>query len=174
MFEKTLENNPWNNIESIYEFQYFNCPSCSFKNKLKTLFIQHAYFTHPESTLTLQDIKDGSLDDISCLPWNYLENTNQRNDINSKTTTTNVKEFGLKKLEIAVPVPENNNKKISSSKKRRKNQFDNDNENSEDNIGKFAAVVQENIHHPESKKPRRVESNDNFSDLPAIVVPTIL
>ena len=40
--------NPWT-ISSIYELQYFNCLSCSYKNKSKQNFVDHAYECHPES-----------------------------------------------------------------------------------------------------------------------------
>ena len=62
--------NPWN-IQSIYELQYFNCPSCVFKNSLKQEFIDHAYEIHPESHDCLSKIKDNSLSDVTC-PWNEI------------------------------------------------------------------------------------------------------
>ena len=40
---KHKQQNPWN-IESIYDLQYFNCPSCTFKNKHKQEIIIHAYY----------------------------------------------------------------------------------------------------------------------------------
>ena len=55
--------NPWN-IESIYDFLYFNCPSCIFKNHLKQAFINHAYEMHPDSIEHLFKVNDGSLSDI--------------------------------------------------------------------------------------------------------------
>ena len=63
-------NNPWN-IQSIYQLQYFNCPSCVFKNNSKQKFIIHAYEIHPESIDYLKNIDDKSLIDIS-LPWNVV------------------------------------------------------------------------------------------------------
>ena len=62
--------NPWN-INSIYELQYYNCPSCIFKNNSKQGIINHAYSCHPESIKFLSDINDGSLVDVSC-PWNAV------------------------------------------------------------------------------------------------------
>ena len=62
--------NPWN-INSIYELQYYNCPSCIFKNNSKQEIINHAYACHPESIKFLSDISDGSLVDVSC-PWNAV------------------------------------------------------------------------------------------------------
>ena len=55
--------NPWH-IESIYDLQYFNCPSCIFRNHSKQEFIDHAYEIHPDSIEHLFNIKDDSLEDI--------------------------------------------------------------------------------------------------------------
>ena len=65
--------NPWN-IESIYEFQYFNCPTCKFKNHSKQEFIDHAYNSHSEATEYLNNIKDGSIDDVSVPNISNLSN----------------------------------------------------------------------------------------------------
>ena len=62
--------NPWN-VQSIFEFQYFNCPSCDFKNNSKQEFVNHAYEIHPESMDFWMNINDNSLLDIQC-PWNEL------------------------------------------------------------------------------------------------------
>ena len=59
--------NPWN-IQSLYEFQYFNCPVCNFKNNCKQKFVNHAYEIHPESTEYLMNIDDESILDI-VTPW---------------------------------------------------------------------------------------------------------
>ena len=61
-------DNPWN-IKSIYELQFFTCPTCIFKNHSKQEIINHAYETHPESIECLKNIKDESLKDV-VLPWN--------------------------------------------------------------------------------------------------------
>ena len=63
--------NPWN-IESIYELQYFNCPSCKFKNYSKQKIVSHAYEFHPESIDFLIKINDNSLNDVIC-PWSKCE-----------------------------------------------------------------------------------------------------
>ena len=55
--------NPWN-IQSLYDLQYFNCPSCTYKNNLKQEFIEHAYNFHPESSNYLNNISDGSMTDV--------------------------------------------------------------------------------------------------------------
>ena len=65
--EEPSFENPWS-IQSIYELQYFNCPSCAFKRQSKQEFINHAYEVHPESIEYLNEIKDGSLSGTIC-PW---------------------------------------------------------------------------------------------------------
>ena len=62
------EENPWN-IKSIYELQYFNCPSCKFKNHSKQLFVDHAFEFHPFAVDNLIKLKDGSINDIE-MPMN--------------------------------------------------------------------------------------------------------
>ena len=65
--EDKMEN-PWD-IQSIYEFQYFNCPSCSYKNQSKQEFVNHAYDEHPDSVSYLSNLVDvESFRDIDC-PW---------------------------------------------------------------------------------------------------------
>ena len=63
--------NPWN-IQSIYDLQYFNCPSCVYKNHSKQELIDHAYDFHPESIEYLMHVNDKSLIDV-ILPWNVSE-----------------------------------------------------------------------------------------------------
>ena len=57
------EENPWN-IQSLYDLQFFNCPSCDFKDYSKQEFVNHAYNFHPEACPYLNNIKDGSFDDV--------------------------------------------------------------------------------------------------------------
>ena len=52
------------NIKSLYEFQYFNCPVCVFKDRSKQEFIDHAINIHPESANGLSNVRDDSLSDI--------------------------------------------------------------------------------------------------------------
>ena len=66
--------NSWN-IESLYDLRYYNCPSCDCKTNLKQEFINHAYDSHPEIIYYLKNIKDDSLDDISC-PWDSKNQDN--------------------------------------------------------------------------------------------------
>ena len=63
--------NPWN-IQSIFELQYFNCPSCIYKDSSKQEIIYHAIDYHPESIEFLANIKDDSLMDVIC-PWKLIE-----------------------------------------------------------------------------------------------------
>ena len=60
--------NPWDR-NSIYEFQFYNCPYCVFINHSKQEFVIHAYESHPDIISYLKNIKDNSLSDINC-PWN--------------------------------------------------------------------------------------------------------
>ena len=55
--------NPWN-IQSLYDLQYYNCPSCIYKINSKQEFVNHAYDFHPESEEYLRNIKDGSISDV--------------------------------------------------------------------------------------------------------------
>ena len=66
MIQAKLEN-PWN-INSLYELQFFNCPSCEYKHDSKQDFVFHAYESHPESVDYLTNVKDGSLKGI-LYPW---------------------------------------------------------------------------------------------------------
>ena len=51
--------NPWN-VQSLYDLQYFNCPSqfCIYKNNSREEFLKHAFFNHPESQPYLINFKD--------------------------------------------------------------------------------------------------------------------
>ena len=62
--------NPWD-IQSIYELQYFHCPSCVFKVHSKQEFIYHSCEFHPESIDYLSKIIDNSLSDVTC-PWSEI------------------------------------------------------------------------------------------------------
>ena len=73
--------NPWK-ISSMYDLQYFNCPSCIFKNPSKQEIFNHAYNFHPESIEHLMNISDNSLMDI-LLPWDIVV---------KKETETNVEQ----------------------------------------------------------------------------------
>ena len=69
------QTNPWH-IQSVYEFQYFNCPVCEFKDRNKQEFIDHAIKCHPESVNGFSNVYDGSLSDIDLsfkIEEEYLE-----------------------------------------------------------------------------------------------------
>ena len=57
--------NPWN-VQSLYNLQYFNCPSpfCIYKNNSKQKFFNRAYEFHPEADQYLRSINDGSTSDL--------------------------------------------------------------------------------------------------------------
>ena len=57
------EESPWN-IQSLYDLQFFNCPSCDYKDYSKQEFVDHAYNSHPEAYSYLNNINDGSTDDV--------------------------------------------------------------------------------------------------------------
>ena len=67
--------NPWE-VNSLYVFQYFNCPSCELKVSSKQDFVYHAFNTHPESAEDFKKISDGSLGDI-LLPWDEFKNNDK-------------------------------------------------------------------------------------------------
>ena len=68
LFEAT---NPWN-IQSIYDFQYFVCPSCDFKHYFKQEFVNHTFVFHPDSIEYLSNIQDDSYNDVVC-PWDIRD-----------------------------------------------------------------------------------------------------
>ena len=56
--------NHWN-VKSLYEFQFFNCPICPFKNYLKQDFVNHAVDAHPKSKYYFIKISNhNSFDDV--------------------------------------------------------------------------------------------------------------
>ena len=72
--------NLWD-VESLYEFQYFNCPICVYKHVSKQDFVYHTYNSHPESIEYFKKINDGSLNDILS-PWEYTVSKNlQKSEI---------------------------------------------------------------------------------------------
>ena len=102
--------NPWN-IESLYDLQYFNCPSCSYKNSSKQDFVCHSFDTHPDSVDYLRNIVDGSLSDILC-PWD------NSNDYKSENSNENNAKGGTK--DNCDNNIEKNDESISSQFKRRR------------------------------------------------------
>ena len=96
--------NPWN-IQSLYEYQYFNCPVCTYKNHSKQKFVIHTYEFHPESTEFFMNINDESLLDI-VVPWNET-----KVDIKEEEEITDTSD---KDLITSVPIHNINDKKIQN------------------------------------------------------------
>ena len=69
--------NPWN-ISSLYDLQFFNCPTCVYKVNSKQQFVDHAFQSHVECINFLSKIEDGSLDGLDC-PWNYFKEEEEEN-----------------------------------------------------------------------------------------------
>ena len=65
----SFHGNPWTNIQSLYELQYFICPACPYRNNFKQEFMDHVCQSHPEAIDVFKTITDGSISDVSC-PWN--------------------------------------------------------------------------------------------------------
>ena len=92
------EENPWN-IQSLYDLQFFNCPSCDFKDYLKQEFVNHAYNFHPEAWPYLNNIKDGSLDDI-IIPNDDDSMIDLKPDFSSPNTGLDIKVEEFDDMEI--------------------------------------------------------------------------
>ena len=83
--DQTYFNNyvsPWD-VESLYEFQYFNCPTCSYKHQSAQDFVDHAFNTHPESKNSFINISNhDSFSDILS-PWKYeSKHSSLKNELN--------------------------------------------------------------------------------------------
>ena len=78
----TITENPWI-VESIYEFQFYNCPTCSYRHYSKQEFVNHSFYNHLDSVIELQNISDGSLSDIIS-PWDYSNDYDYTSDDTSK------------------------------------------------------------------------------------------
>ena len=72
MMVVTENENHWN-VKSLYEFQFFNCPICPFKNYLKQDFVNHAVDAHPKSKYYFMKISNhNSFDDVQILLDNNI------------------------------------------------------------------------------------------------------
>ena len=89
--------NPWK-IESMYELQFFNCPSCIFKDHSKQEILNHAFENHLESIECLKNIKDDSLKDV-VLPWseNIPFESQNISKIKTEITVISISRNGLLK-----------------------------------------------------------------------------
>ena len=143
---------PWN-VQSIYDLQFFNCPSCEFKDFSKQDFINHAHLSHFGSIKHLMNIKDGSLDDIFC-PWNHQSNENNLEEKDNNTDIIN---------EFKVDIDENNI------------HFDeNDIEENNDNLFQIHKVGEEEEDNTNVDSSFYFEDETNEIDIkPSIIIPQI-
>ena len=88
-----LRFNPWD-VRSLYELQVYDCPECVFQDWSKQIFINHAVDNHPDSIQYLNNIQDGSLDDveISCSNKSYFKNEDKENQVEEDIETNVVPE----------------------------------------------------------------------------------
>ena len=61
--------NPWADVQSIYDFNFFCCPECDCKSRTKQDFVNHASKSHARAIDALKNISDGSLGDVN-IPQN--------------------------------------------------------------------------------------------------------
>ena len=80
--------NPWD-VESFYEFRYFNCPSCSNRYTFLQDFVNHANDTHPESINYLRKISDESICNLVVPPWTFESESEKPSKINVKKSDVN-------------------------------------------------------------------------------------
>jgi hypothetical protein len=81
----TKTENPWD-VESVYDYLFFNCPTCCYKSSLKQNFVDHAFHTHPESIDYFRKISDDSLNDI--VPsWSYESGDYKEENFDLKNET---------------------------------------------------------------------------------------
>ena len=85
---------------SIYELQFFNCPSCNYKNKSKQEFVNHANGNHNfVNDQFLNEVSDDSLDDVDC-PWMTMINTEEvENEIDQTEEIENTDPLDCVKIE---------------------------------------------------------------------------
>ena len=125
----TTNRDLWN-VKSIYDFQYFNCPSCSSKKYAsKQDFVNHIWFNHPESIEYLKEISDGSLSNI-LQPWgdenaainvkykveeesDNIEIDYFNNDVEQEDDLMDIKDDNLA-TNVTINIPEENFKKCDS------------------------------------------------------------
>ena len=88
---------PWD-INSLYDFLYFNCPLCPYKNNSKQKFVNHACSVHPEAGPYLKNIQDDSIFDVHIPYHEYkseskdeIENENKYENENEDTFTITAK-----------------------------------------------------------------------------------
>ena len=137
-----MDESPWN-IQSIYDLQYFNCPSCAYKDIMKQEFINHAYNFHPESIRFLRKINDGSINDIE-IP---LVKDEDDSDLKTEILDTNIS--GLTNALVIKTEEIEINEDFSEQKLRDYEKKSNDEEILDDFDAKidenFEAEIEENL-----------------------------
>ena len=96
---------PWD-VESLYEFQYFNCPTCPYKHHSAQDFVDHAFNSHPES----KNYPDSFSDILP--PWKY---ESKHSFINSMKNELNEYEESIKSLENSNSIDDDEEINIAKS-----------------------------------------------------------
>ena len=96
------EKNPWN-IQSLYELNYYICPSCPFKNHSKQILVNHAYEIHFSHAMKFLDaIKNhNSFNDV-ILPWNTTTSDFTKKvetDLERPKSSNNFREINFTKID---------------------------------------------------------------------------
>ena len=102
--EYTGKNLSWN-IQSLYDLQFFNCPSCHYKYNSKQAFVNHAYTAHPECCTYLDNINDGSMDDVTIPNSANIYNNDETADLTEKSAGVHFMGENLKP-EVEVKIEE--------------------------------------------------------------------
>ena len=85
-------------VESLFDFQFYVCPSCDFKHNSKQEFVTHALETHSEPFLKncIPNVRDDSLNDVN---FNDVDsNSHENHDIEGFVEITDVEKETLKTL----------------------------------------------------------------------------
>ena len=100
-------NNPWE-VTSLFEFNYFFCPECEFKTRSDSIaksaqnFVNHASHSHPWAVSFLQQISDGSIDDIT------FHNENDLSEVKVEIKSEPEEDFELPLPEFEIDADCNN------------------------------------------------------------------
>ena len=85
-------------VKSLFDFQFYVCPSCDFKHNSKQEFVTHALETHSEPFLKncIPNVRDESLNDVN---FNEVDSNNHENeDIEKYVDITDVEKETPKSL----------------------------------------------------------------------------
>merc|ERR1712012_1305094 len=52
-----LHTNPWT-VNDLDDFLFYCCPQCDHKTQTKSLFVNHAFLSHPESQETIKSMQN--------------------------------------------------------------------------------------------------------------------